>query len=61
MKLAKLELTEEELSYLYYLVESDIQDFIRISTKDDTEELERMQGLLERIKEVQDDTLNAQS
>ncbi len=59
--MGNLELTEEELSYLYYLVESDIQDFIRISTKDDTEELERMQGLLERIKEVQDDTLNAQS
>lgn len=59
--MGNLELTEEELSYLYYLVESDIQDFIRTSTKDDTEELERMQGLLERIKEVQDDTLNAQS
>lgn len=59
--MGNLELTEEDLSYLYYLVESDIQDFIRISTKDDTEELERMQGLLERIKEVQDDTLNAQS
>lgn len=57
--MGNLELTEEELSYLYYLVESDIQDFIRISTKDDTEELERMQGLLERIKEVQDDTFNS--
>ena len=59
--MGNLELTEEDLSYLYYLVEGDIQDFIRISTKDDTEELERMQGLLERIKEVQDDTFNAQS
>ncbi len=59
--MGNLELTEEDLSYLYYLVESDIQDFIRISTKDDTEELERMQGLLERIKEVQDDCFNAQS
>ena len=59
--MGNLELTEEDLSYLYYLVESDIQDFIRISTKDDTEELERMQGLLERIKEVQDDTFNTQS
>ena len=59
--MANLELTEEDLSYLYYLVEGDIQDFIRISTKDDTEELERMQGLLERIKEVQDDTFNTQS
>ena len=58
--MGNLELTEEDLSYLYYLVESDIQDFIRISTKDDTEELERMQGLLERIKEVQDDTFNTQ-
>ena len=58
--MANLELTEEDLSYLYYLVESDIQDFIRISTKDDTEELERMQGLLERIKEVQDDSFNTQ-
>jgi hypothetical protein len=55
---ANLELTEEELSYLYYLVERDIQDFIRISTKDDTEELERMQGLLERIKEVDNDNFN---
>lgn len=59
--MGNLELTEEDLSYLYYLVESDIQDFIRTSTKDDTEELERMQGLLERIKEVQDDCFNAQS
>lgn len=58
--MGNLELTEEDLSYLYYLVEGDIQDFIRISTKDDTEELERMQGLLERIKEVQDDTFNTQ-
>ena len=57
--MGNLELTEEELSYLYYLVESDIQDFFRILTKDDTEELERMQGLLERIKEVQDDTFNS--
>ena len=57
--MGNLELTEEDLSYLYYLVERDIQDFIRISTKDDTEELERMQGLLERIKEVQDDTFNS--
>lgn len=57
--MGNLELTEEDLSYLYYLVESDIQDFIRISTKDDTEELERMKGLLERIKEVQDDTFNS--
>ena len=58
--MGNLELTEEDLSYLYYLVESDIQDFIRILTKDDTEELERMQGLLERIKEVQNDTFNTQ-
>jgi len=59
MKLAKLELTEEDINYLRYLVDCDIDDFIRISTKDDTEELERMKGLLERIKEVQDDTFNS--
>lgn len=59
MNLATLELTEEDLNYLYYLVDCDIDEFIRISTKDDTEELERMKGLLERIKEVQNDNFNS--
>lgn len=59
MKLATLELTEEDINYLRYLVDCDIDDFIRVSTKDDAEELERMKELLERIKEVQDDTFNS--
>jgi hypothetical protein len=57
----QLEVTSDDLDYLYYVVEYDLEGFLSTASKDDEDEVTRIKGLLERIRELQDDCFNAQS
>lgn len=54
----KLEVTPEDLAYLHYLVEYDLEGFLKTASKDDEDEVSRIRELLNSIEELQDDSVN---